>query len=60
MLLTIERIHNSLEKHQTENSNLLVVTGGKDFAAVSPVEKISHGNTTYKYDQNKEDDIHGL
>lgn len=44
MLLTIERIHNSLEKQHTENRNLLVVTGGKDLMAVSPVENISHGN----------------
>lgn len=44
MLLTIERIHNSLEKQHTENRNLLVVTGGKDLMAVSSVEKISHGN----------------
>jgi hypothetical protein len=29
MLLTIERIHNSLKKQQTQNHNLLVVTGGK-------------------------------
>jgi len=60
MLLTIERIHNSLEKQQTENRNLLVVTGGKDLMAVPPVEKISHGNISYKPDQNKEDDIDGL
>jgi len=44
MPFTIERIHNSLEKQQTENRNLLVVTGGKDYIAVSPVEKISHGS----------------
>lgn len=44
MLFTIERIHNSLEKQQTENRNLLVVTGGKDLMAVSPVEMISHGS----------------
>lgn len=63
MLFTIERIHNSLEKHQTENRNLLVVTGGKDLTAVSPVEHISHGSITYiSYipDQNNEDDIHGI
>jgi hypothetical protein len=47
MLFTIERIHNSLEKQQTENRNLLVVTGGKDLMAVSPVEQISHGSITY-------------
>jgi hypothetical protein len=43
MLLTIERIHNSLEKQHTENRNLLVATGGKDLTAVSPVGNISHG-----------------
>jgi hypothetical protein len=47
MLFTIERIHNSLEKQQTENRNLLVVSGGKDLMAVSPVEQISHGSITY-------------
>jgi len=44
MLLTIERIHKSLEKQYTENRNLLVATGGKDLMVVSPVENISHGN----------------
>ncbi|MDM7919787.1 MAG: hypothetical protein QUS12_11550 [Methanosarcina sp.] len=44
MLFTIERIHNSLEKQQTENRSLLVVTGGKDLMVVSPVEQISHGS----------------
>lgn len=44
MLLTIERIHNSLEKQQTKNRNLLVVTGGKGLIAFSSVEKIFHGN----------------
>ena len=44
MLLTIERIYNSLEKQHNENRNLLVATGGKDLMAISPVEKISHGN----------------
>mgnify|MGYP000990053454 CR=1 FL=1 len=59
MPFTIERIHNSLEKQRTENRNLLVVTGGKDLMAVSPMEKISHGKS-YKFDQNNEEDIHGL
>ncbi|WP_440948041.1 hypothetical protein ACSAZL_07305 [Methanosarcina sp. T3] len=44
MLLTIERIHNLLEKQHTENRSLLVATCGKDLTAFSPVEKISHDN----------------
>ena len=40
MPFTIERIHNSLEKQQTENRNLLVVIGGKNWMVISPVEQI--------------------
>ncbi|MPM98071.1 hypothetical protein SDC9_145252 [bioreactor metagenome] len=63
MPFTIERIHNSLEKQQTENRNLLVVIGGKDWMVISPVEQIPTAVYLFVYhipDQNNEDDIYGL
>jgi hypothetical protein len=59
MLFTIERIHNSLEKQQTENRNLLVVNGGKGLTAFHLWNRFPTA-VTYRFDENNEDDIHGL
>ena len=48
MLLTIERIHNSLEKQQTPKPQSAGCNWWEDAMVVSPVESISHGSISYK------------